>query len=61
LGVGLFWLFFVGAVVFLFDLGTPPSFCSFAFDAQGRHLSKTVTIAMMSAAQEPKKKRAMAQ
>ena len=31
-------------------------FIVFAFDAQGRHLSKTFTIVMMSAAPEQKKK-----
>ena len=32
-----------------------PFFLSIAFDGQGRHPSKTVTIVMMSAAQEQKK------
>ena len=32
-----------------------PLFWSIAFDAQRRHSSKTVTIVMMSAAQEQKK------
>ena len=49
------WL--LGRFLFvLFVSGMPPCFCSFAYDAQGRHLSKTVTIVMMSAAQEQKKK-----
>ena len=36
--------------------GFSPFFLSIAFDAQGRHSSKTVTIVMMSAAQEQKRK-----
>ena len=55
--VVLFCVLVVGAVFCLFCLflDIPLRFCSFAFDAQGRHLSKTVTIVMMSAAQEQKK------
>ena len=50
-------VFVVGAVLlFWFITGIPTCFCSFAFDAQGRHLSKNVTIVMMSAAPEQKKK-----
>ena len=49
------WL--LGRFLFvLFVSGILPCFCSFAYDAQGRHLSKTVTIVMMSAAQEQKKR-----
>ena len=54
----LFWFLclLVGAVLLLFvPLGFPPFFWSIAFDAQRRHSSKTVTIVMMSAAQEQKK------
>ena len=54
------WLLFVFLLLgwfllFWFVFGFPLCFCSFAFDAQGRDLSKTVTIVMMSAAPEPKK------
>ena len=52
------WLFVVGAVfVVLFCHWCSPFFLSLAFDAQGRHSSKTVTIVMMSAAPEQKKNR----
>jgi len=47
---------FVGAVVVgLWHHWVFPLLFEYSFDAQGRHSSKTVTIAMMSAAQEQKK------
>ena len=49
-------VFVVGWFLLLCSVtGVPPFFFSLAFDAQGRHSSKTVTIVMMSAAPEQKK------
>ena len=52
----LFVCWLLGRFLLLcFFTGISPFFLSIAFDAQGRHSSKTVTIVMMSAAQEQKK------
>ena len=51
-------VFVVGWFLLLCSVtGVPPFFFSLAFDAQGRHSSKTVAIVMMSAAPEQKKRR----